>query len=69
MFRKSLARATSKRHNVRLIYFYLAIHLYNVLIVLNMGSRVRTITDNLRIFIAPILIKANPFATNPVQPN
>ena len=35
MIRKFLARTTSKRHNIRLLYFYLAILLYNMFVAVN----------------------------------
>jgi len=69
MIRKFLARTISRRLNVRLLYFYLAILLYNIWIILNIVLRVIIIADNLRIFMASILIKVNPFSTNPVQSN
>ena len=69
MIRKFLAKTTSRRLNVRLLYFYLAILLYNIWVLLNIVSRIIIIADNLRIFMASILIKVNPFSTNPIQSN
>ncbi|HIH60091.1 MAG TPA: transposase [Ferroplasma sp.] len=57
MVRKFLARTTSRRLNVRLLYFYLAILLYNIWVPLNIVSRAIIIADNLRIFMVSILIK------------
>ena len=35
MIREFLARTTSKRHNTRPLYFYLAILLYNMRVLIN----------------------------------
>ncbi len=51
MMRKFLARTTSKRHNIRLLYFYLAILLYNMWVLMNIVARVKIIADNMKIFI------------------
>ena len=69
MIRKFLARTTSKRYNVRLLYFYLAIILYNIWVLVNILSRVDIIADNMRILIASKLIGANPIITNIVNPD
>ncbi len=69
MIRKFLAKTTSKRHNIRLLYFYLAILLYNMWVLMNIVSRVKIIADNMRIFIASKLIRSNPIVTNPVSSN
>ena len=69
MIRKFLARTTSKRHNIRLLYFYLAILLYNMWVLMNIVARVKIIAENLKVFIASKLIEANPFVTNLVQSN
>ncbi|EQB73199.1 MAG: transposase IS4 family protein [Ferroplasma sp. Type II] len=69
MIRKFLARTTSKKHDIRLLYFYLAILLYNMWVLLNLVSRVKTIADNMRVFIASKLIGANPFVTDLVRSN
>ena len=69
MIRKFLAKTTSKRRNIGLSYFYLAILLYNIWVLLNIVSNVEIIADNMRIFIASRLIRSNPFVTNPVQSN
>lgn len=69
MIRKFLAKATSKRHNLRQLHFYQAILLYNIWILMNFVSRVKIIAVNMRIFIASKLIRANPFVTNPVRSN
>ncbi|EQD59062.1 hypothetical protein B2A_04127 [mine drainage metagenome] len=69
MIRKFLAKTTSKRHNIRLLYFYLAILLYNTWVLMNIVSRVEIIADNMRVFIASKLIGTNPFVTNLVQSN
>ncbi|MGC8505223.1 MAG: transposase [Thermoplasmata archaeon] len=69
MIRKFLAKTTSRKHKIRLLYFYLAILIYNMWVLLNIVSRVRIIADNMRIFIASGLIRTNPFVTNLVQSN
>ena len=67
MIRKFLARTTSKRYNVRLLYFYLAIILYNIWVLVNILSRVHIIADNMRTYIASKLIRANPLYTGIVN--
>ena len=69
MIRKFLAKTTSKRRNIRLLYFYLAILIYNIWVLLNIVSNVEIIADNMRIFIASRLVRSNPFVTNLVQSN
>ena len=69
MIRKFLARTTSKRHSIRLLYFYLAILLYNMWVLMNIVVRVKIIAENLKVFIASKLIESNPFVTNPVRSN
>ena len=67
MIRKFLARTTSKRHSVRLLYFYLAILLYNMWVLMNIVVRVKMIAENLKVFIASKPIEVNPSVTNPVK--
>ena len=67
MIREFLARTTSKRHNTRPLYFYLAILLYNMRVLINIVVWVKIIAENLKVFIASKPIEANPFVTNPVQ--
>ncbi|ARD84851.1 putative membrane protein [Ferroplasma acidiphilum] len=55
--KKNPCKTTSRILNVRLLYFYLAILLYNVWIIMNIISRIIIIEDNLRIFMVSILIK------------
>ena len=62
MIRKFLAKTTSKRYGIRLMYFYLAVLLYNFRVLLNLKSRIRIIADTLRGIIASILVMANPFS-------
>lgn len=69
MIRKFLAKTTSKRRDIRLLYFYLAILIYNIWVLMNIVSRVRIMADNMGIFIASSLIRTNPFVTNLVQLN
>ena len=69
MIRKFLARTTTKIWRIRLMYFYLAVLLYNLWVLLNMVSDVQIIADNVRVFVASILIRNNPFVTNPVPLN
>ena len=64
MIRKFLAKTTSKRHNIRLLYFYLAILLYNMWVLMNIASRVKIIADTMKTFMASTLIRTNPFVTN-----
>ncbi len=69
MIRKFLAKTTSRKHKIRLLYFYLAILIYNMWVLMNIVSRVRIIAHNMGIFIASGLIRTNPFVTNLVQSN
>ena len=64
MIRKFLARTTSKRYSIRLLYFYLAVLLYNFWVLLNLKSRMRIIADVLRALAISILVTVNPFLTN-----
>ncbi len=64
MIRKFLARTTSKRYSIRLLYFYLAVLLYNFWVLLNLKSRMRIIADVLRALVTSILVTVNPFLTN-----
>ena len=43
--------------------------MYNMWVLINLISRVKIIADNMRIFIASKLIRANPFVTNLVRSN
>ena len=69
MIRKFLAKATSKRHNLRQLHFYQAILLYNIWILMNFVSRVKIIAVNMRIFIASKLIRAKSFVAIIVESN
>ena len=64
MVRKFLAKTTSRRYKIRLLYFYLAVLLYNFWVLLNLKSRRRIIADVLRILTTSILVTVNPFSTN-----
>ena len=64
MIRKFLAKTTSRRRKIRLLYFYFAILLYNFWVLLNLMCGFRIIADVLRVFIASKLVKTNPFVTN-----
>ena len=64
MIRKFLAKATSRRYSMRLLYFYLAVLLYNFWVPLNLRHGSRIIADALRAFVASTLVKANPFTIN-----
>ena len=64
MIRKFLAKTTSRRRKIRLLYFYFAILLYNFWVLLNLMCGFRIIADALRVFIASKLVKTNPFVTN-----
>ncbi|MCL4323626.1 MAG: transposase [Candidatus Thermoplasmatota archaeon] len=48
MIGKFLAKTTSRRHSVRLLYFYFAILLYNLWVLLNLMYEFRIIADVLR---------------------
>ncbi|MGQ9514450.1 MAG: transposase [Thermoproteota archaeon] len=56
MLNKFLARTTSKIYGIRKLYFYLAILLYNLWVLLNYGGGERMIADNLKLIIALSLI-------------
>ena len=64
MIRKFLARTTSNRYSIRLLYFYLAVLLYNFWVLLNLRSRMRIIVDVLRMLMTSVLVTVNPFLTN-----
>ena len=64
MIRKFLARTMSKRYSIRLLYFYLAVLLYNFWVLMNLKSRMRIIADVLRALAISILVTVNPFLTN-----
>ncbi len=61
MIRKFLAKTTSRRYSTRLLYFYFAILLYNLWVLLNLMRGSRIIADVLRAFITSSLVKENPF--------
>ena len=69
MIRRFLARTTSKRLSVRLLYFYLAMLLYNIWVMINIGSSVRIMADGLKVLIASSLIRENPFVMNIIPYN
>jgi len=56
MVNKFLARTTSKIYSVRKLYFYLAILLYNLWVLLNYGEGERVIADALKLLMALALI-------------
>ncbi|MGQ9514977.1 MAG: hypothetical protein ACUVTL_08035 [Thermoproteota archaeon] len=58
MVRKFLAKTTSKLYNVRKLYFYLAILLYNLWVLLNYGNGGRVIVEALKLFVSLSLIFA-----------
>ena len=64
MIRKFLARTTSKRYSMRLLYFYLAIFLYNFWVLMNLKGRIRIVADVMRTLTISILVTANPYSTN-----
>ncbi len=64
MIRKFLARTTSKRYSMRLLYFYLAILLYNFWVLMNLKGRMRIIADVMRTLTISILVTVNPYSTN-----
>jgi len=56
-----LARTTSKLYKVRKLYFYLAILLYNLWVLLNHGRGVRVISDTLKFRIGlPLILSFIP---------
>ncbi len=50
MINKFLARTTSKLHALRILYFYLAILLYNLWVMLNYTEPSRIIADSLKVY-------------------
>jgi hypothetical protein len=56
MVRKFLAKTTSKIYSIRLLYFYLAILLYNLWVLLNHGKGERMVADVLKLLISLSLI-------------
>jgi hypothetical protein len=56
MIGKFLARTTSKIYSIRALYFYLAILLYNLWVLLNYEGRTKIIADSLRFLIALTLV-------------
>jgi putative transposase len=56
MVNKFLARTTSKIYSIRKLYFYLAILLYNLWVLLNYGGGERVIADALKLLMALSLI-------------
>ena len=64
MIRKLLARTISGRYTIRLLYFFLAVLLYNFWVILNIKFRMRIIADALRVMVTSVLITVNPFMTN-----
>lgn len=51
MINKFLARTTSKLHALRILYFYLAILLYNLWVMLNYHEASRIIADSLKVYV------------------
>ena len=64
MIRKFLARTTSKRYSMRLLYFYLAIFLYNFWVLMNLKGRIRIVAAVIRTLTISILVTADPYSTN-----
>ncbi len=64
MIRKFLARTTTKKYSVWLMYFYLAVLLYNFWVLLNLKSRMKIVADVVRLLIISILVTVNPYSTN-----
>ena len=64
MIRKFLAKTTSRIYTIRMLYFFLAVLLYNFWVILNIKFRMRIIADVLRIMVASVLVTVNPFATH-----
>jgi IS4 transposase len=56
MMRKFLAKTTSKIYSTRLLYFYLAILLYNLWVLLNYGEGEEVIAETLKLLFALSLI-------------
>ncbi len=64
MIRKFLARTTSKRYSMRLLYFYLAIFLYNFWVLMNLKGRIRIVAAVIRTLTISILVTVNPCLSN-----
>jgi putative transposase len=59
MINKFLARTTSKRHALRILYFYLAMLLYNLWVMLNYHEHSRRIiADSLKVYVVLAVIMA-----------
>lgn len=56
MVNKFLAKTTSKIYSIRLLYFYLAILLYNLWVLLNYGKGERVIVEALKLLVSLSLI-------------
>lgn len=56
MIRKFLAKTTSKHYNVRLLYFYLAVALYNLWVKLNFNQNEPLSADILRMHLAVFFV-------------
>jgi hypothetical protein len=56
MVRKFLAKTASKIYSIRKLYFYLAILLYNLWVLLNYGEGERVIADTLKLLVSLSLI-------------
>jgi len=56
MVNKFLAKTTSKIYSIRLLYFYLAILLYNLWVLLNYGEGERVIVEALKLLVSLSLI-------------
>ncbi len=69
MIRKFLAKTTSKRRNIRLLYFYLAVLLYNLWVLMNLTGRIRIIADVMKALVSASLIRTNPIVTALIPSN
>ena len=56
MIRKFLAKTTSRRYGIRLLYFYLAVVLYNLWVKLNFRQEEQLSADILRVHLAVFLV-------------
>ena len=56
MIRKFLAKTTSRRYRIRLLYFYLAVVLYNLWVKLNFRQEEPLSADILRLHLAVLLV-------------
>jgi len=56
MVNKFLAKTTSKIYSIRLLYFYLAVLLYNLWVLLNYGEGERVIVEALKLLVSLSLI-------------